>query len=496
MPISAPRRVAGWLFAGLALVYVAITGGHVYEPDGVVMARTSESIVERGSLAIEDPGYPPGFLIEGLAGKKYGKYGVGLPIAAVPFHLLGRAMAAVAPEGAERAFVGPRFLWYDASERERAFRFAGVALTNGVVVAAACALLYLLVLELGYAARTALGVALVVGLASPLLVYTKTFFTEPLATLGLTLLAWGMARWRNRPDVRNAALAGLGLGIAVLTKTAHLVLLPVIVAAAWIAARDRAPTRSRGGWTTHVLAAVGALALVLALLAVLNVARFGSPFETGYGREVGFWSSPWLEGLLGQLIGPGRGLLVYFPAVLLAAAGTPALLRRAPWVALLGWGGLLTFLGVYCRWHAWEGGWCWGPRFLVPVLPLLAVPLAAWWEAPRGETPNQRRIARGGGVVLVAVGALFNWIGTLVPFTDYHLALKNVFGAPYMAVARWSWQAFPPRLYWQLPKTFWLLPAAWRTPEARSIAVVLVAAGVLGIAALVIAMRGARAATS
>src|SRR5688500_5283322 len=159
-------RVAWWLFAGLTLVYVAITGGHVYEPDGVVMARTSESIVERGSLAIEDPGYPPGFLIEGREGKKYGKYGVGLPIAAVPFHLLGHAMAVVAPAGTERAFVGPRFLWYEASERERAFRFAGVALTNAVLVAATCALLYLLVFELGYSARTALGVALVVGLAS------------------------------------------------------------------------------------------------------------------------------------------------------------------------------------------------------------------------------------------------------------------------------------------------------------------------------------------
>ncbi len=485
------RRVAWWLFASLMLVYVAITGGHVYEPDGVVMARTSESIVERGSLAIEDPGYPPGFLIEGREGEKYGKYGVGLPIAAVPFHLLGRAMAVVAPPGAERAFVGPRFLWYEASDRERAFRFAGVALTNAVLVAAICALLYLLVLELGYAARTALGVAIVAGLSSPLLVYAKTFFTEPLATFGLTLFAWAVARWRKRPQVTNAALAGLGLAIAVLTKTAHFLLLPVIVGAAWLAARDRASARSRGWWVKHAFAAAGALALVLVVLGVLNVARFGSPLETGYGREVGFWSSPWLEGLLGQLISPGRGLLLYFPAVLLAAAGTPALLRRAPWVALLGWGGLLTMLGVYCRWHAWEGGWCWGPRFLVPVLPLLAVPLAAWWESPPAS-----RIARWGGVVLVAAGALFNWIGTLVPFTDYHLALKNVFGAPYMAVARWSWQAFPPRLYWQLPKTYWLLPAALRTPEARAIAVVLVAAGALGVVALVMAMRHARVATS
>jgi hypothetical protein len=520
---TAERRVAWWLFAGLALVYVAITGGHVYEPDGVVMARTAESLVERGSLAIEDPGYPPGFLIAGGAGRRYGKYGVGLPIAAVPFHLLGRALAVVAPAGAERAFAGPRFLWYDAGDRERAFRFAGVALTNAVAVAATCAVLYLLVLELGYAARPALGVALVIGLASPLVVYAKTFFTEPLAALGSTLLALGIARWRNRPRTASAALAGLGFAIAVLAKTAHVVLLPVVVIAAWLAARrssasatgspvdagslsaaaagegvgGRAPQPSRAPrpavWT-HALAAVAPLAVVLALLAALNLARFGSPFETGYGREVQFWSAPWLEGLLGLLIAPGRGLLFYFPAVLLAAAGTPALVRRAPWAAALGWGGLVTMLAVYCRWHAWEGGWCWGPRFLVPLLPLLALPLAAWWEA----LPDQdvRGVARWGGLVVVAVGALFNWTGTLVPFTDYHQLLKQVFGAPYMAVARWSWQAFPPRVYWQVPKTYWLLPAALRTPEARAIAAVLVAAGALGIAALVMATRRGRGARS
>jgi hypothetical protein len=29
---------------------------------------------------------------------------------------------------------------------------------------------------------------------------------------------------------------------------------------------------------------------------------------------------------------------------------------------------------VYSKWWAWHGGWCWGPRFLVPVIPLLLLP--------------------------------------------------------------------------------------------------------------------------
>jgi hypothetical protein len=35
---------------------------------------------------------------------------------------------------------------------------------------------------------------------------------------------------------------------------------------------------------------------------------------------------------------------------------------------------------VYSKWWAWHGGWCWGPRFLVPVIPLILIPAFAGQE--------------------------------------------------------------------------------------------------------------------
>ena len=29
----------------------------------------------------------------------------------------------------------------------------------------------------------------------------------------------------------------------------------------------------------------------------------------------------------------------------------------------------LAYLGIYAVWHDWAGGWCWGPRYLLPALP-------------------------------------------------------------------------------------------------------------------------------
>ena len=154
-----------------------------------------------------DPGYPPNFLVAGADGRRYGKYGVGFPLWAAPFHAAGAALAGVAPAGSEAVFAGPRFLWYDAGDRAAAFRFFGVALANAPLVAGACALLYLIALELGLGAGAGVAAALLAGLGSPLLVYAKTSFAEPLTALGLTAAAWAVARWR-----RGAARAAYGAG--------------------------------------------------------------------------------------------------------------------------------------------------------------------------------------------------------------------------------------------------------------------------------------------
>lgn len=36
----------------------------------------------------------------------------------------------------------------------------------------------------------------------------------------------------------------------------------------------------------------------------------------------------------------------------------------------------ITNLVVYSSWWAWGGGWAWGPRFLIPFVPILILPVA------------------------------------------------------------------------------------------------------------------------
>ena len=87
---------------------------------------------------------------------------------------------------------------------------------------------------------------------------------------------------------------------------------------------------------------------------------YGAPFGPSSGLLRGsFWSGDLAGPLAGVLACPARGLLVYQPWVVLAAI---------PWVKTAA-GHLLLVAAWPCRW----GGWCWGSRLSLDVVPLLAL---------------------------------------------------------------------------------------------------------------------------
>ena len=469
---SGDLRTAALLLLAFTLVYGLGTGGHVYSPDALTMARTAESLVDRGELAIPDPGYPPGFLTKGREGRTYAKYGLGMPVAAAPFVLVGRGVGAlVGPELAGPLFSGPRFLWYDPADPGDGWTFFGASLTAAPLAAGAVALLFLVARAVGIERRGSLALAAVAGLASPFPVYAKTFFSEPLAAVGVTGIAWTLARWDglavdppvgdHRERGLRAVSAGLFASLAVLAKVAHLLLVPLLVAILWW----RESRRPAGGKSPlrAVLPFLAGLVPVGLFLAAANQVRFGSVLATGYGSEAGRFTTPLAEGLTGLLVSPGRGLLVYFPLTIVAVVAWPRAFRRAPAVALLTLGAFLVFLGLYAPWHGWDGGWTWGPRFFVPLVPLLVLTAAPWLLGS-----GWRRVAAW---ALAAVSAGINWIGTLVPFTEYHTLLREAVGGGYLPVARWSWEVWPPLAYLEIPWTYWLLPRVLQVPAAWPLAI-------------------------
>ena len=86
----------------------------------------------------------------------------------------------------------------------------------------------------------------------------------------------------------------------------------------------------------------------------------------------------------------------------------PTNLLRNPstWAALA----FVLYFFLSAAWVAWGGGSCYGPRLLVPMLPGLALPLAAFVERARG-----RRLWRGALLATLAVGFVVQCSAALSP---------------------------------------------------------------------------------
>ncbi|MEX2315429.1 MAG: hypothetical protein WD628_06885, partial [Thermomicrobiales bacterium] len=179
--------------------------------------------------------------------------------------------------------------------------------------------------------------------------------------------------------------------------------------------------RGRRAWRDGLLACVawGApVALWLAGIGAYNRVRFSSVLETGYGDEASEFSEPFLTGLTGLLVSPGKGVFWYSPPLLLALAGSWLFARRRPELALVIAGMFAATLALYSRYYIWDGGGVWGSRFLLPLLPFLLLPagevIERLWQVHPG-----RRIVASAVMAAAALGLWVSAVSIVVPYDRY-----------------------------------------------------------------------------
>lgn len=265
------------------------------------------------------------------------------------------------------------------------------AFSIGLLGALGGLLVYALALELGSDHRCAAAAALVWGLGTLTWPYgTMLYEHVPAAVLlaAAVLLVFQVERGRGAP-LPGLLAAGIAAGVGC---TVSYLLVPVAALLALWALRAV-------GWRGALAFAVG-LGGPLTALAVYHQTCFGSPWATAYAFQnpeflaagtglFGVLQPPRLDRLLLSLVSPFRGLWFGSPVLLLAVPALWSLgrRRRERTFALVAALVVAFFLLFTASFNGWHGGWASGPRYVVPMLPLLAAPLAlAFRRWPRWTT--------------------------------------------------------------------------------------------------------------
>jgi hypothetical protein len=438
------RAVAVTLFALLFSLYLLTFSGRYHASDEMSMLAVTDSLARRGAWDIELlrwMGEQQGSY--GPDGHLYGRKGIGTTLAALPHYWL-------------------------ALHFRRLGNVQTAMVTNSLVTALTGVLVYLLLRRLGdgqqerYARGVALATALAFGLATMAWPYARYFFSESLAGLGLMasfyfLVCYGSAAGQviggsgtqnaiddqtsarvysaqqhlqpaRRPwaALRLPALAGVGLGLALLARLNNAIVAPFLGLLLLYYLHRRYGTNWRQ-WMGPLLLFVLPVVLALAIIAGYNWLRFADPLNTGYLPEERF-STPFLEGFYGLTLSPGKGLLWYNPLLFVALVAWPAFFRRHQAEALLTGAVVLANIAFYSSWFLWWAGHGWGPRFLVSILPFATLPLVeAFRAAARYFDGAQSAARRGTALALGILLVLSIAVQLLAVAVDFNLYLEDVY---------------------------------------------------------------------
>lgn len=206
----------------------------------------------------------------------------------------------------------------------------------------------------------ALAATALVGFASSWLPYVRSYFSEP--SIGLFLVLGYLALRKNRPIA-----SGLAVGVAMAMKPAF-----VVFGAAWIAERLWANDRRCALFLT---ASVGISGVILI---AVNMLTIGVPITAG---AIPFALAHGLSSFRDTFLDPKQGLLYFVPWTGIAFVWGPLMSRPT----VVDRDGLATVsarrqivlpmflcLLVYSL-VAWGPGWCYGPRYWVPLMPFFAI---------------------------------------------------------------------------------------------------------------------------
>ena len=336
-----------------ALVYLLSAKGYIEVSDTSFSLETAEALLTRGRLDIP---VAKEYTRTGRDGLSYSKYGIGLALYYLPIVAVGDRVAHIT--------------------RRPASEVSGFLISFANIPFALIALICLqrILRILGVDGLWASWIPFGMALGTLMWRYAVYDFSEEMQLCLLTLAFCCCLEGTRRFLIG----AGVALAMLMLVKVVYIIVVPIFLF--YVLART---SRGDRRWRSLLLVALPVL-LACAFLAGLNFYRFGNVFESGYGQEAGKFYLGQLPYAVPRLLGSlDKGLFVFCPILMFGALGWKEFVHKHKWEAATCAALLLCNLLLGASWYSWGGGLAWGPRLLVPAIPLWMLPSAFFLQRRR-----------------------------------------------------------------------------------------------------------------
>ncbi len=407
------------LFTGIFLFTCGLlllsAGGHIYVKDGGAMYFMAESILDHQWFDVPiNPNTVGGKT--GPDGLYYTPFGILQPLLAIPFLLFGKLLIPWS-----MALYTPVMT---------------IIFFNAVVTALLAGLLAVFFIDLGVTPKRAAWTGILIIFSTPFWIYSRTFFSEPLTSLGTLAAAWAIYRYGEFRKFKYVIFAGIITGGIILVRPVSGIAIPALFLYLVLV-----ETRHRKDVDLKPIAVFSGLVILgIGFYLFYNHVRFGSILETGYdklpsGQARNFTLNP-LTGLKILLFSPGKSIFIFMPLVAGSLAGIFIWIRNRTTrpealLALIMTG---LFLLVLSQWARVEGGVTWGPRLIMPAIPVLLISLTPLLK-------NDRWIKTI--YLLIILGILVQIPGILVNFSTYIYLNSSEYFHPLDGAYRFDFNPFP-----------------------------------------------------
>lgn len=350
-------RGALYIFLFFFSIYALTLRGMPSGGDAYTMYLVTESIVQDGDVFL--PQQAGTLTINGINDRPVSKFSIGQSLVELPAYRIGRKLVSknkTTPHAILQYFV--------------------TSMTAALVSATAMMLLFMLCGQLGYGTRVSAIVAVLTGIFTLFWPHARLLFSESLQALSLIGAVFSLHNFRRDGGVPAALAGGFFVGMACATKSVFVLVVPIF-AIYFIGGLRKYGTTKK---VVSVFAFGLALLMWASVMLAYNQLRFGDFLSTGYmlpnDRE-GYYkfSVSLLTGLHGLLISSGKGVFFYTPLLVLSVVLFPRFKRRFRAEALLVAALVAVLIIPFAKWGQWHGDYTWGPRFMVPLIPLMMLPL-------------------------------------------------------------------------------------------------------------------------